>query len=271
VKTRTYDGIADFDTRLLPGLEAIRFFRLATDPEITKSHAAYEASGVDGLLTAWREVASPNRVALPGLFGRAFAQAGALPSVMNGLNFLATVRAAVEAGKRFRGRLSPRTRSAIENEFPWLENRHEHIPPGFSPWFEFPRAFSELVDTEDLDDARARWQLIAALNEVQQTVLTRYLAEHFRIPELVKHAEREEALARNYFAHWSPKVTKKLWRQCILILDALNAQIFALLASSGISIAGRTMWSAIAGRSQWKRFLVNLDEMPQRLIAPPAT
>ncbi len=106
-----------------------------------------------------------------------------------------------------------------------LERRHEHIPDGWTPPFDFPDVFQSFVDVPSLEEAKVRWQLAAAINEVQQCWYSRFAARIFHLPELLRHAEREEALAHNYFAHWSPPVTGALWAQTIWVLDALNAAI----------------------------------------------
>src|SRR5690348_10187833 len=131
-----FDGMPDFDTRILAELRQNRFFRLAPDAEIDASYAAY--GDVDRLLAVWREVADPTRATLPDYNKLYFGRAHLAPNLVNGLAFIVTTRAAIEAGKRFRARFRPEVRQALERDFPWLENRHQHIPDGWAPACEFP-------------------------------------------------------------------------------------------------------------------------------------
>src|SRR5581483_3809912 len=99
----------------------------------------------------------------------------------------------------------------------------------------------------DLDDARARWQLVCALNEVQQAAYSAHAAERFRLPELKRHAARERELALHYFAKWAPEASERLLRQCLFVLDGLNAQVFAMMCRERpAEMIARSMWGAIA-------------------------
>ena len=89
----------------------------------------------------------------------------------------------------------------MEQDFPWLRGRHEHIPRGHTPAFEFPEVFGSFLQAGTLDDARVRWQLATALNEVQQASYSAFFARRFDLPEIARHGEREAELARNYFGH----------------------------------------------------------------------
>lgn len=268
---RSFGAMPDFEQTVLPALRRIPFFRLATEEEISRSYAAYAAGDIPGLLRTWRAVASPTRAEVPGLYGALYRHVGRLPLALTRLSVLSTMRAILQAGVRFRQGLRPATLQALQTEFPWLEHRHEHIPAGWAPRMDFPDSFRTFLDSEDLDDARARWQLCAALNEVQQSVYTDDLAVRFRMPELRQQSAREHALACNYFAHWSPAATPALWRQCILILDALNAAVLAVTCSprGPLIMLGALLDSLLGrGRGQWSRFVTGLNE-PQLLLPPP--
>ncbi|MCU1282586.1 MAG: hypothetical protein JWM53_6132, partial [bacterium] len=227
---RLAEGERTFEVGLLPRIAAIPFFRLATDEEVGSSYDAYRAGDFDRLCDVWCEHAQPTRADL-GSLTKYYDRARWAPSRANGLAFLATVRAVLRAGEKFRARLSARTQEVLAREFPWLEQRHRHIPDGWTPRFRFPDEFRLFIDALSVDDARVRWQLCAALNEVQQHWYSRHAAERFGVPELVAHAARERQLAVSYFSHWAPNATRELWRQCICMLDALNAATFDLLCN----------------------------------------
>ena len=112
-----------------------------------------------------------------------------------------------------------------------------------------------------------RWQLCAALNEVQQQRYSRHAAERFGVPELARHGARERELAVNYFSHWAPHVTRELWRQCIFVLDGLNAATFDLLCNR----APRRVRAPRAGGdrstrgAEWRAFVDGLEK-PQWLM-----
>jgi hypothetical protein len=155
------------------------YFREATAEEIDASFAAYEAGDFEGLIATWQRVASPTRATLPAAMRWGYEQAGKGPRMVNALVFLVTLRAVLRAGERFRGTLSPAVQHAIHHEFPWLEHRHEHVPPGFTPSFEFPSVFRDFLEWGELDDGRARWQLAVGLNEVQQCCYSEFAADLF--------------------------------------------------------------------------------------------
>ena len=189
---------------------------------------------------------------------------------MNAQGFLASVRAALDAGVRFRAGLSGQTREAILRDFPWLENRHLHVPAGWTPRFDFPPEFAEWIDVPSLEAARARWQLATALNEVQQAHNSEDCARRFRIPELRVHAARERELAINYLSHWAPLVTRELFSECLFVLDALNAAVFAMLCRDRPGeMVGRSILGAISRRSEWRAFVGGLHQ-PQILLTPPS-
>jgi hypothetical protein len=269
--TRPFPAMPDFDAVILPALKKIPFFREASDEEISRSYATYQRGDIFGLIDTWRAIASPTRGTVTGAYGFIYDHVGRLPPALNRLSVLATMRAILQAGVRFRETLRPATRAALQKEFPWLERRHLHIPPGWAPRLSFPAAFGAFLDSGSLDDARARWQLCAGLNEVQQAVYSADMARRFRMPELLKQSEREAELAVNYFGHWSPPATAALWRQCILVLDGLNAAVLAMTCSPrGPLIMLRTLLTALSGRgaAEWHHFLVGLDQ-PQPLLPPP--
>jgi hypothetical protein len=263
-----HEGDPDFDTRLLPRLRALPFFRLATDDELDASYRTYLSGDFPALCDTWCRVAQPTRCTVPGTTGRAYAKAGLAPRMASAHAFLASLRAVLEAGKRFRGRLRPELTRVLGSEFPWLEHRHEHIPPGWTPPFEFPNEFNEFIDVAT-DEARARWQLVAALNEVQQAHYSAYAAGLFRLPELRAHAARERALACNYFDHWAPPASPSLWRQCVLILDGLNAAVMHMVttAQRGPMIRNALV-GMVARRKEWRIFVEGLQR-PQRLLGVP--
>ncbi len=262
---RPADGERSFDADLLPRIAAIPFFRLATDEEIDRSYAAYRSGDFERLCDEWCAVAQPTRASL-GALTKYYDRAHLAPSRANGLAFLATVRAVLRAGEKFRKRLSARTQEALAKEFPWLEQRHRHIPDGWTPPFKFPDEFRLFIDALAIDDARARWQLCAALNEVQQQHYSRHAAERFGVPELARHAARERELALSYFSHWAPNATRELWRQCILILDALNAATFDLLCRRAPgAMVGRAMLGMVTRGGEWRAFVANLEK-PQWLM-----
>jgi len=267
---RCFDGEPNFETHCLPKLRAMPFFRLATDEEIDASYRAYvrcRAGGDFGpLCDVWQKTALATRADL-GAIGHAYDRAGLIaPKRVSAHAFLASVRGVLAAGKRFRQRLRPATTLALETEFPWLEHRHEHIPDGWTPSFEFPAEFSEWLDVASLDDARARWQLVASLNEVQQAHYSADAAERFRLPELRAHAARERALAINYFGHWAPEATPALWRQTVILLDALNAAVFEMMCSSRAGeMISRALLSAVTRHTEWHAFVDGLGR-PQRLL-----
>lgn len=265
---RVFEAHPELDGELLERLRAVPLFRRATDAEVDPSYDAYARGDIEGVLEAWRRTAEPSRVALPPALEATYRRSGLAPSAVNAVIFLSCLRAVLRAGERFRSTLSPAIRSAVRSEFPWLERRHEHVPDGFTPEFEFPDVFREFVEHGDLDDGRARWQLAVALNEVQQCAYSDFAAELFRLPALRRHAARERDLARNYFAHWSPRCTRDLWRETIYVLDALNAAVFDLLCVRMPAVfVGRALYGALAQRDQWQRFVANLDT-PQWLMAP---
>lgn len=262
---RSVDGERGFDSGLLPRVAAIPFFRLATDEEIDRSYQAYLTLDFDELCDVWCATAQPTRAEL-GALTRFYDRARWAPARANGLAFLATVRAVLRAGEKFRARLSTRTQEALARDFPWLEKRHRHIPEGWAPPFKFPDEFRLFIDALAVDDARARWQLCCGLNEVQQQAYSRHAAERFGVPELARHAARERQLAVNYFTHWAPGATRELWRQCIILLDALNAATFDLICNRARGAMVRHAFAGMLTRgAEWRAFVAGLDQ-PQYLM-----
>ena len=270
-RAASFDGMPDFDAQILKRLQRLRFFRAPTDREVDASFAAYQSGDVGRLLRTWNEAAQPTRAHIAGLSSLIYASVGTLPRPLRRLAVLATLRAVLAAGVRFRAGLRPAVRSLLETDFPWLEGRHPHIPAGFTPHFDFPAEFATFLQSGSLDDARARWQLCAAINEVQQSRYSSEMAVRCRLPELNQQADREADLARNYFAHAAPPATRDLWRQCIVILDALNAAVLDLTCSTrGPLIVWRAALASLRtdGREQWPRFVAGLAQ-PQRLLPHP--
>jgi hypothetical protein len=267
---RVFEAQPDLDTRLLPQLRAQPYFREASRAEIEGSFAAYVAGDPDALCRTWAEIAEPTRASMPAAFAWAYAHAGKAPRLVNATVFLDSLRATLAAGERFRGRLSPAVNDVVHTEFPYLERRHEHVPRDetatrAAAHFEFPDVFREYVESGDLDDARARWQLAVCLNEVQQACYSDFAAQLFRLPELHRHAERERELACNYLGHAAPRCTRDLWRETIYVLDALNAATFEFVCSE---LLPGSMAHVISGRrrAEWRTFVANLDT-PQQLLA----
>jgi len=268
-----FAGMPDFDQVVLPQVSRLRFFRLVPDEEVDASYAAYQIGDIDRLIAAWRALAQPTRAEITGFAALIYQSVGTLPGPLRRLAVLSTLRAVLAAGVRFRSGLRSDVQACLAREFPWLEHRHLHIPPGFTPHFDFPEAFSRFLQSGTLDDARVRWQICAALNEVQQCVYSAEMAERCRLPELMRQSEREAELARNYFAHASPNVGRELWRQCIVVLDALNAAVLAMTCSlRGPLIVARSAWACIPrrDRGQWARFVTGLAE-PQALLSPASS
>lgn len=260
-------GDPRFDRELAPRLARIPFFRSAIDLEIDRSYDAYVSGDFARLCDVWCETAQPTRADL-GKLTSVYNRASWAPSVANGLAFLATVRAVLRAGEKFRSTLSPRTQKALRSDFPWLEQRHRHIPDGWTPACEFPDEMRQFIDAPTLEDARLRWQLCAALNEVQQHWYSRHAAARFAVPALLQHAARERELALNYFAHWAPPVTRELWRQCIVLLDALNAATFDMICNrEGGAMIRHAATGFVTRRGEWRQF-VNGLKTPQWLMPP---
>jgi hypothetical protein len=266
---RVFEARPDLDTRLLPQLHAQPYFREAPRAEIDGSFAAYLANDPQALCRTWADIAEPTRASMPAAFTWAYAHAGKAPRLVNAMVFLDSLRATLAAGERFRSRLGPAVHHIVHTEFPYLEHRHEHVPKGETPMFEFPEVFREYVEWGDLDDARARWQLAVCVNEVQQACYSDFAAKLFRLPELHRHAERERELACNYLGHAAPRCTLDLWRETLYVLDALNAATFEFVCSKLLPGA---MAHVINGRSRtaWRTFVANLDT-PQQLMSVTRT
>jgi hypothetical protein len=261
------DGSADFEAHLLPRLRALPFFRPAPEHEIDAAYDAYRSRDWAHLCDVWKRACAAQRSTLTPALQQGYDRAGLLPAAVNAHGFLASVRAVLDAGVRFRAGLSPALRHSLEREFPWLENRHLHVPSGWTPRFDFPVEFAMWIDVPEIDSARARWQLACALNEVQQAHNSEDCARRFRLPELKIHAARERELALNYLSHWAPDVTRALFRECIYLLDALNAAVFALLCKERpAAMVGHSIVNAIARRDEWRAFVDGLAQ-PQLLLA----
>jgi hypothetical protein len=260
---------AQFATELEPRLRARPLFRPPTEAEGDAAYRAYATGDHARLCDTWRACASAQRATLTPTLQRGYDHAGVLPRAVNAAGFLATVRAVLEAGIRFRAGLSAPTREALAHDFPWLERRHEHVPPGFTPRFDFPPEFAAWIDHPVLEEAKVRWQLAAGLNEVQQAHNSSDCARRFRLPELERHAARERELAINYFGHWAPRVDRETVRQCVWVLDGLNAAVFELLCLDRPGrMIGRSIASAIARRAEWRSFVAGL-ERPQWTLPVP--
>jgi hypothetical protein len=265
VNSRPAEGERSFDVGLLPRLGRLPFFRLPTEAEVDGSFAAYQAGDFAALVDEWQRVAQPTRADL-GKLTQLYDRARLAPPRANGLAFLATVRAVLAAGEGFRARLSTRTQEALARDFPWLERRHEHIPPGFTPRFRFPDEFRLFIDALSVEDARVRWQLCCALNEVQQAWYSTHAAERFGVPALLAHGARERLMAINYFSHWAPPATHELWRQCLIMLDGLNAATFDMICNRQAgTIIGHALLGMLTRRKEWTHFVDGLSH-PQWLM-----
>ena len=254
------DGMPDFDQRILPGLTSIACFRMATKSELALSYAAYVGGDFAELIAVWKRVADPTRATLRGLPALVYRQARLLPKPLLRLTFLATVRAVLAAGRHlFDRQLRPETAQAIRAEFSFLERRHEHIPPGYTPPLLFPAAFVRFIDGGSVAEAKARFQLVAAQNEVQQHAYSLHLAELFGLPELRLHAERERVMAMVY-CRFAPPATEQLWRQSMLALDALNAAVFEMaLYTERFAFPARSLMAALGANEEWARFVRGME------------
>ncbi|HVS19376.1 MAG TPA: hypothetical protein VMT18_12300 [Planctomycetota bacterium] len=261
----------DFERELRPRLMALPFFRAPTDDEIDGAYAAYQSGEHARLCEVWREVASAQRATLTPALQRGYDHAGLLPAAVNAHGFLASVRAALDAGVRFRAGLSAPTRACLESDFPWLQRRHEHVPPGWTPRFDFPVEFAMWIDVLDRDTVRARWQLACGLNEVQQAHNSEDCARRFRLPELRRHAARERELAIHYFRHQAPRVDRATFRACLYVLDGLNAAVFAMLCRERPGeMIRRSVAAALTRRAEWQAFVRKLDATQWLMPLPAA-
>jgi hypothetical protein len=266
---RPAEGERSFDAGLLVRVRRIPFFRLASDDEIDGSWAAYRSGDFAALVDQWRRLAQPTRADL-GKLTALYDRARLAPARANGLAFLATIRAVLVAGQALRDRLSTRTQETLAHDFPWLERRHEHVPPGYTPEFAFPDEFRLFIDALSVEDARVRWQLCCGLNEVQQAWYSTHAAERFSVPELVRHGARERLLGINYFSHWAPSVTRELWRQCLIMLDALNAATFDMICNRQAgAIIRHALFGMVTRRQEWRAFVAGLAT-PQWTLPVPA-
>jgi hypothetical protein len=261
----------DFERELRPRLEALPFFRAPSDGEIDAAFAAYQAGDFARLCDAWQRAAQPQRARLTPVLQAAYDRAGLMPAAVNAQGFLASVRAALDAGVRFRAGLSAPTRACLLTDFPWLERRHEHVPAGWTPRFDFPVEFALFIDVPDLDEVRRRWQLCCGLNEVQQAHNTEDCARRFRLPELRRHAARERELAIHYFRHDAPSVDRATFRAALYVLDGLNAAVFAMLCRERPGeMIRRSLIGALRHRDEWRAFVAGLDA-PQWLMPLPSS
>ena len=241
-------------------------FRAPTEDEVDVAYAAYRGGEFAHLCDVWKAHARAQRSTLSPWMQGGYELARVAPAAVNAHAFLASLRAVLDAGLRFRSGLSAPTRYALEHDFPWLEKRHQHIPPGWTPRFDFPVEFADWIDVPQLEEAKARWQLAASLNEVQQAHNSEDSARRFGLPPLRIHATRERELAINYLGHDAPAVTRALFRECLFLLDALNAAVFDMLC---VRRPGEMVRYAVAAafteRAQWRTFVDGLAQ-PQWLL-----
>src|ERR1700751_4691264 len=104
---RAFDGAPDFETRVEPGLGAVPFFRAPGDDEVALVAAAYRARDFRRLADEWRAVAQPTRAKLTPVLAAAYDRAHLAPRAANAQAFLASIRAVLDAGVRFRATLPP--------------------------------------------------------------------------------------------------------------------------------------------------------------------
>jgi hypothetical protein len=260
-----FDGDPRFAS-LEARLKASPFFLGPSEREVRGSYEAYTSGDFARLCRVWSEIADPRRARLPGPAGLAYDGAHLVPRAANAYSFVACLRATLRAGDRFRGRLSPKVQTVLRTDFPWLDRRHEHVPDGWTPIFDFPTEFAEWIDAPSLDDMRARWQLATAMNEVEQAHYADHAAERFRLPELRRHGAREREMAINYFRHWAPRVTQELWRQCLAMLDGLNAAVFQMVCEDRRSeVIARSLVGAVTNAHEWRAFVAAMNR-PVKLL-----
>ena len=259
-------GTPDFESRLAPRLRKKSFFLGPTEAEIDAVYEPYVRGDYERMCDAWKKTCAAQRAKLPPMLQRGYDRAGLLPRLANGYSFIVTMRSVLDAGIRFRAGLSRPLFRVLERDVPWLENRREHVPPGWSPRLDFPTEFALWLDVPDLEVARLRWQLVALFNEVQQHHQTEDCARRFRLPELSLQAARERELAINYSRHLAPPVTRALLREVLYILDALNAGVFEMLcvAHAG-EMVRRCLAAAVTKRDEWRAFVDGLAK-PQWLL-----
>ena len=127
-----------------------------------------------------------------------------------------------------------------------------------TPALRFPDAFRAWVDDDGLDDALMRFQLAAALNEVQQHAYTLHLADLFGLPELVRHAEYERRMALAYLTRCAPVASMEAFRQCVLVLDGLNAAVFAMTTRPSFALG--LLLHARSANAEWAAFSSALEK-----------
>jgi hypothetical protein len=242
-EARTFEAVAGFDAAVLPGLVAIAGFRMPTDDEIDLLAAGYQRGDAARLVDDWRRRAEPTRARLRGVNAALYRSLTLLPRAAIRASFLATVRMVLAASERFFAeQLLPRTAAAIRTRLSFVAVRHTHVPPGYTPDFTFPPAFARWVDADDdLEAVLARFQLAAVLNEVQQSAYSHFFADHFGLPEIHHHAEIERGLAIEYATRFRPPASRALVRQALLVLDGLNAAVFALVSGDPVRVFGRCL------------------------------
>jgi hypothetical protein len=265
-----FDGDPRF-AALEARLRANPFYRGPSAEEVGASFAAYRRGDFAGLCRVWSQVAEPTRANLPGPAGLAYDGAHLAPRAANAYSFVACLRAALRAGDRFRGRLSPKVQTVLRSDFPWLDRRHEHVPDGWAPIFDFPVEFAQWIDCGPPfggDDMRARWQLATTLNEVQQAHYSDHAAARFRLPELRRHAERSRQMAINYFSHWAPGASEALWRQSLTMLDGINAALFRMVCEDRRSeVIARSLVGAVTHAHEWRAFVAAMNRpVPLRAV-----
>jgi hypothetical protein len=261
-------SVENFEELVLEPLMRNEFFRIATDAEIDATFAAYQAArasrDISQLIRVWKGECEVTRGRLPLKNQIGFKRAHLLPAVSNGAAFLAISRSVIEAGKKLRARLRKEVFEALSRDFPWLEHRHEHIPQGWTPEFDFPDAIRLFLDG-DVEAVKVRWQLMTAMNEVIQSAYSHHLAGLFGIRELHVQADREEELARHYFSHWMPEVSREEWRQILLVLDGMNAATLEMCCTTRLGeLLAYSASAVLLQRAQWQSFLDGLGR-PQQL------
>ncbi len=255
-----WDADPAFAATWVPRMLASPCFRPPTPDEVQRSYAAYVQGDSQHLCEVWREHAQAVRAELPFPSSWTFPRLGWAPGSFNRASFLVMASAALTAGQRFRSALRPEVQATVETDFPWLEQRHVHLPAVPAPRIDFPDVMRAFIDAPTVEEAQVRWQLCTMINEVQQSAYSHHTAVMHHVPELARHAARESELAVHYMAAWSPPCTEALWEQTLWVLDAINAALFAWASGSHTpELVARSLWQAASRGRDWQAFVRAMD------------
>ena len=76
-------------------------------------------------------------------------------------------------------------------------------------------------------------------------------------------------MAINYFSHAAPMASHELWRQCIVVLDGLNAAVMQLIAlDQPLAMVGNVV-RGMVGSDEWPQFVAGLQQPQWLLPAEP--